>query len=115
MAKTGRPVTKRGSAAAKHRKASREEYQRLSAADKAKRVANRDKEAQRRADAKRLSSQKGKRNSYHREQAGAKRKAPPKPKTCTWPGCNRTDIQFHHQGVDRWLCPTHHAMARNRS
>ena len=115
MAKTGRPVTKTGAAAAKHRLRSRKEYQNLSPEKKRQRVANRDKEAQRKADEKRYAKAKPERDSYHRAQAKAKKKAPPRPKSCSWPGCKRTNIQFHHQGVDRWLCPTHHAMARNRS
>jgi Asp-tRNA(Asn)/Glu-tRNA(Gln) amidotransferase A subunit family amidase len=111
----GRPVTKSGSAAAKKRAQSRKEYQSLTVAERKARVQNRDKEAQRRADAKRYAKSKGDRDAYHRDQAKAKTKAPPKPKACQWPGCKRTDIEFHHQGGDRWLCPTHHAAARRKS
>lgn len=112
MAKTGRPVTKKGKAAARHRAASRSEYQSLTPAERKARVAARDKEAQRKADAKRLAKDPEGRRSYHREQAKARSKAPKKPANCQWPGCSSTDIEFHHQGTDRWLCPRHHAMAR---
>ena len=113
MAKSvGRPATKKGPAAERKRAASRKEYSSLPVAERKARVQRRDKDAQRAADARRYAKDKGERDAYHREQARAKSKAPKKPAMCQWPGCRRTDIQFHHQGGDRWLCPTHHAQAR---
>lgn len=113
--KPGRPAVKKGKAAQAKRLASRKAYNSLSVAERKALVQGRDKEAVRRADRKRLATQKGERNAYHREQGKALKKAPPRPKTCQWPGCKRTDIQFHHQGIDKWLCPTHHAEARRRA
>lgn len=76
MARVGRPRTKTGKAAARHREQSREEYRSLPESKKKARVADRDKEAQRKADAKRLSSQRSKRNSYHRTEARALKDVP---------------------------------------
>ena len=113
MAKSvGRPATKTGAAAAKKRAAARKAYQALPLAKRKAIVQTRDKEAQRKGDAKRLAKSGPARNEYHRKQAQAKAKAPAKPSSCQYPGCKRTDIQFHHQGIDKWLCPTHHALAR---
>lgn len=116
MAKSvGRPITKSGAAAAKKRAAERKRYNSLPISERKALVQNRDKEAQRRASHKRDVEQRSERNAYHREQAQAKTKAPPRPKDCQWPGCTRTDLEFHHQGIDKWLCPTHHAEARRQA
>lgn len=93
MARVGRPVTKTGAAAAKHRKQSREEYRELPASKKKARVASRDKAAQRSADAKRLSSQRDKRNSYHRTEAKVL-KSVPKGTKCGKCGSTR-NVQRH--------------------
>ena len=108
--KPGRPARKKGAAA--KNAASRKAYNALPVSKRKAIVAKRDPANTRAADAKRYASQKTSRDAYHREQSKAKTKSPPKPKTCTWPGCKATNIQFHHQGIDRWLCPTHHAAAR---
>lgn len=107
----GRPATKTGAAAAKKRAAARKSYQSLPVEKRKAIVQNRDKEAQRKADAKRLASQRPERNKYHREQAKARSKAGKRPATCQAPGC-KNKPEFHHQGTDKWLCPTHHAKAR---
>lgn len=112
MAKVGRPARKKGTAAAAKRLQSRKAYNALPVSERKAIVSRRSKEAQRKADAKRYATQKSSRDAYHREQGRARSKAPAKPKTCQWPGCKRTDIEFHHQGIDKWLCPTHHAQAR---
>lgn len=114
MAKAGRPARKKGPKAQAKRAASRAAYQSLSVAERKALVQNRSKEAQREGDARRYASQKQERDTYHRQQGRARSKAPPRPKDCQWPGCSRSDIQFHHQGIDKWLCPTHHAQARKR-
>ena len=93
MAKVGRPVTKTGQKAAKHRKASREEYRGLPETGKKKRVTSRDKAAQRKADAKRLSSQRSKRNAYHKTDAKAT-KSVPKGSKCSNCG-STTNVQRH--------------------
>jgi hypothetical protein len=107
----GRPAKKTGAAAAKQRAASRKTYQSKSVAERKAIVQTRDKEAQRKGDAKRLASQRPARNKYHREQAAARAKAGKRPATCQAPGC-KNKPEFHHQGTDKWLCPTHHALAR---
>lgn len=109
--KTGRPVTKKGSAAKKHRDASRKEYQSLPVAKKNARVADRDKAAQRKADAKRLKKSHAKRNEYHRKQAAAV-SGTPKPAKC--PRCGSTkNVERHHYGkVVRAMCAKCHAKAR---
>jgi len=106
----GRPVSKTGAAAAKERAAKRKRYQSLPLSERKAIVQNRDKAAQRKADAKRYASQKTERDAYHKEQARAK-SGKKKPATCQAPGC-KNKPQFHHQGTDKWLCPTHHAQAR---
>jgi len=93
VAKAGRPVTKKGKAAAKHRKASREEYQKLPDSKKKARVSSRSKEAQRKADSKRLSTQRSKRNAYHKADARATRSIP-KGTKCAKCG-STTNIQRH--------------------
>jgi hypothetical protein len=113
VARVGRPRTKTGKAAAKHRAQSREEYRSLPDSKKKARVANRDKEAQRKADAKRLSSQRDKRNSYHRTEAKAL-KGVPKGKKCSHPGCNATtNIQRHvvNGKFKGYLCAKHNTNA----
>ncbi len=114
MAKVGRPAKNSGDKAERHRTQAREWYQRMSTSERKAYVQRRSKKKQAEGDARRYERNKGERDAYHREQAKAKKKAPPKPKTCQWPGCKSTDIEFHHQGVDKWLCPTHHAKARER-
>ncbi len=111
VAKTGRPATKRGSAAKKHRDASRKEYQSLPTAKKSARVTNRSKPAQRKADAKRLASQRTKRNEYHREQAAAVADVP-KPTKCSVCGGTK-NVERHHYGkVVRAVCARCHARVR---
>jgi len=102
-------VTKSGTA--KKNAKARKKYQSTPLSERKALVQNRDKAAQRKADAKRLKTQRSERNAYHREQAKAKAKAGPKPATCQAPGC-KNKPEFHHQGTDKWLCPTHHARAR---
>ena len=118
MPRVGRPRTKTGKAATAHRTASQKEYANLPASGKKARVADRSKEAQRKADNKRASTASPARKAYRAKEATslakAKKTAPPKPATCQWPGCNRTDIQLHHQGKDMWLCPTHHGARRTQ-
>jgi hypothetical protein len=113
----GRPVTKAGSAAAKKRSAEKKRYNALPISKRKKLVQTRDKEAQRKADAKRLRTQKPERTEYHREQARSRPKSGAKPTVCQWPGCKvKKNLQWHHQGSrDRYLCPTHHAEARRRA
>jgi len=108
----GRPARKTGAAAAKERAAAKKRYRSKSVSERQAIVKNRSKAAQKKADDKRYSKSKTKRDAYHRDQAKAKTKAPKKPATCQQRGCKRTDIEFHHQGIDKWLCPTHHAAAR---
>lgn len=74
MAGVGRPRTKKGPAASKHRTASREEYRSLPDSKKKSRVADRDKAAQRKADSKRSSQPK--RKAYKRQDAKAVRGVP---------------------------------------
>jgi ribosomal protein S27AE len=93
LASVGRPATKKGPKAAKHRAASREEYRGLPDSGKKKRVASRDKTAQRKADAKRLSTQRNKRNAYHKADAKATRGIP-KGTKCANCG-STTNIQRH--------------------
>lgn len=113
---TGRPRTKKGAAAEKKRTSARQWYQKLSDGEKLDYVERRDKGAQRRADRKRLTHDKTKRNTYHRtltspqhaaETAGKMKR----PRKCSYPGCSRTDVQFHHTGksavVGRYLCAKH--------
>lgn len=91
MARVGRPRTKTGKAAAKHRAQSREEYRSLPPAKKKARVANRDKAAQRKADAKRASQPK--RRAYKRQDAKAVRGIP-KGTKCSKCGSTR-NVQRH--------------------
>ena len=112
--KPGRPATKKGKAAQAKRLASRKAYNSLPVSERKALVQNRDKAAQRKGDRKRLATQKTERNAYHREQGKAMKSASPRPKTCQWPGC-KNKPQFHHQGRDQWLCPTHHAQARRKA
>jgi hypothetical protein len=107
----GRPRTKTGKAAAKHRTASREEYRKLSPAKKKARVANRDKAAQRRADEKR--SDQPARKAYKRADAKAVRGVP-KGTKCQYPGCNATtNIQRHvvNGKFVKYLCGRHNVKA----
>jgi len=114
MAKPGRPVTKKGPKASKHRKQASEWYQKQSPQEKDAIVQRRSKSAQRKADAKRLAKDPEGRSKYHAEQAQAKKDAPPKPKTCQWPGCSKsTGLELHHQSKPyKWYCEDHHAQAR---
>lgn len=112
MAKSvGRPAKKKSAAAKKHAAAEKARYNKLPVSKRKAIVQNRDKAAQRKADEKRDGPA---RDAYRKELSAAKKSAPPKPKTCQWPGCKRTtSLQWHHQGSnDRYLCPTHHAQAR---
>lgn len=118
---TGRPITKKGAAAAKKRKQARSWYQRLSDKEKQAYVARRSKEAQRKADRKRLAKDRDGRNSYHREltskQHSLEKSGKMKqPKTCKYPGCKRKDVQFHHTGSDpdrgKWYCALHNNRAK---
>ena len=93
MAKTGRPITKQGKAAAASRASSRKSYQSKTPAEKKAVVANRDSEAQRQADARRLASQKTKRNTYHRNDARAT-SGVPKGTKCANCG-STTNVQRH--------------------
>ena len=115
-AKKGRPVSKTGPAAAKARAAAKKSWDKKSPTAKRAVVQNRDKAAQTRADNKRAKNPSPARKAYRAKEAASMQAAaktkPPKPKNCQWPGCNRTDIQWHHQGIDKWLCPVHHAQAR---
>jgi len=114
MARVGRPAKNSGDKAERHRKQAREWYQRMSTEERKAYVQRRSKKKQAEGDARRYKRHKGERDSYHKEQAKAKKGAPPKPKTCQWPGCNVTSgLEWHHQGNrDRYLCATHHAKAR---
>jgi len=117
---TGRPVTKHGHAAEKHRKSARKWYQELSDEEKAAYVQRRDKGAQRKADAKRLSKQRGKRNEYHRTKTSPQHAAEKSGKMkqahkCAVCGTTK-DVQFHHTGKEplrgRYLCAKHNNRAK---
>jgi len=103
--RTGRPVTKKGAKAAKHRKAARQWYQDLPQAEKDAYVARRSKEAQRKADAKRYAKNPAKRKAYHKERTGpiAARieKGELKPPTrCSRCGSTK-DVEYHHRSDTR--------------
>jgi hypothetical protein len=109
--KTGRPVEKSGSAAKKHRTKAREWYQRQSPSKKSSLVASRDKEAQRKADAKRHSKSRSERNAYHsaQQKAVAGKKNPGKCARCG----STTNVELHHKGGRvTALCAKCHAKAR---
>jgi hypothetical protein len=117
---TGRPITKSGKGAAKKRTSARKWYQNLSDAEKQAYVQRRSKGAQRKADRKRLKSDKSKRNAYHRtltspQHAAEKAGKLKQPANCQYPGCNRTPVQFHHTGSDplegKWYCARHNVRA----
>ena len=102
MARVGRPVTKKGSAASKHRTASRTEYQQLPPSGKKARVANRSKEAQRTADTKR--SPQPARKAYKKMDAKAV-SGVPKGTKCSNCG-STTNVQRHvvRGKFSRYLC-----------
>ncbi len=111
MAKTGRPITKTGEKAKRHREAARKWYQKQSTAKKEALVSNRSKEAQRKADAKRHAKHKEERNEYHASQMKAA-KGKKNPGKCSVCGSTK-NVEFHHQGTDRWLCGKCHAKVRD--
>ena len=115
MARVGRPVTKKGKAAAKHREASREEYRSLPVSKRKERVADRDSEAQRKADAKRLKNDHASRTAYHRADAKAV-KGVPKGSKCARCGAT-TNIQRHVVGgkFKEYLCGRCNTRAIGRS
>jgi predicted SprT family Zn-dependent metalloprotease len=102
MARVGRPVTKKGKAAATHRTASRNEYASLPASGKKARVANRSKEAQRVADNKR--SPQPARKAYKKMDAKAVAGIP-KGTKCSNCG-STTNVQRHvvKGKFSRYLC-----------
>jgi hypothetical protein len=109
--KTGRPVTKAGAKAKRHRDQARKWYQKQSSSKRTSLVKNRSSEAQRKADAKRLSSQRSARNTYHREQARAVSGAP-KPSKCSRCG-STSNVERHHSGGKVIaLCAKCHAKVR---
>lgn len=112
MAKSvGRPVKKSGPAAAKKRAASRKEYQSKTPAERTAIVQSRNKEVQRRADAKRYAKSKTERDTYHREQARkvAGVKVPSKCSSCG----STQNVERHHRGSKVVaLCAKCHAKAR---
>jgi hypothetical protein len=118
MARVGRPPKNSGEKAERHRKQAREWYQRMSPEERRAYVQRRSKAAQRKADAKRDDNASPARKAYRKRAQAATAKAhktaPPKPKTCQWPGCKSTNIELHHQGKDMWLCPRHHGERRTQ-
>jgi len=108
--KTGRPVTKKGPKAKAHREKARKWYQKQSTAKKDQLVANRDKEAQRKADAKRHSKARSERNEYNSEQ----QKAVKGVKATRCSRCGSTEnVERHHKGKKVVaLCGKCHAKAR---
>ena len=111
MGQVGRPAKKNTPAAKKHRAAEKARYNKLPLSERRALVQNRDKEAQRRADAKRLASQREKRNAYHKEQAAAVKAVPPGGK-CASCGSTKNVERHHIGGKVRKLCATCHAKAR---
>lgn len=111
MAKTGRPVTRTGRKAARHRIKARQWYQKQSPSKKDSLVSDRDKEAQRKADAKRHAKSRSARNAYHSKQqkAVAGKKNPGKCARCG----STTNVELHHKGGRvTALCAKCHARAR---
>lgn len=109
MARVGRPVTKKGKAAATHRSASRSEYQKLPASGKKARVANRSKEAQRKADEKR--SPQPARKAYRKMDAKAVAGVPKGTKCAV---CGSTaNVQRHvvNGKFKNYLCGKHNVAA----
>jgi len=102
MAKVGRPRTKTGKAASVHRTASQKEYASLPASGKKARVANRSKEAQRKADVKR--SPQPARKAYRKMDAKAVAGVPRGTK-CSNCG-STTNVQRHvvKGKFSRYLC-----------
>ena len=102
MARVGRPVTKKGTAAAKHRVAARKEYQGLPESGKKARVANRSKPAQQKADVKRAAEPQ--RVAYRKRDAKAKQGIPKGTKCAN---CGSTvNVQRHVVGgkFKKYLC-----------
>jgi len=113
---TGRPITKKGPAAARHRVSAQQWYARLSPAEKIAYVKRRSRSAQNDAEKRRFSKSRAKRNAYHKNLTSKEHSAEAqgklkRPKVCSYPGCHRTDVQFHHTGTNptrgRWLCAMH--------
>ena len=113
---TGRPITKKGPAAARHRVSAQKWYASLSPAEKIAYVRRRSRAAQNAAEKRRYSKHHAQRNAYHRDLTSKEHAAEAqgklkRPKTCAYPGCTRTDVQFHHTGTNptrgRWLCAKH--------
>jgi len=108
---TGRPITKKGAAAARKRKQAQLWYEKLSDAEKKAYVARRSKSAQRKANAKRDDKDRAKRNKYHRELTSKAHSAVKSGKLKKPAG----DLEFHHTGKSgtkgRWLS----AVANNRA
>jgi hypothetical protein len=118
---TGRPIKRKGKAAAAHRKSAQKWYANLSEAEKQAYIHRRSKSAQRKANAKRDRVDKADRTSYHKKLTSPQHAAEEsgklkQPKTCSYPGCNRTDVQFHHTGSSptrgRYLCAKHNNRAK---
>lgn len=100
----GRPAKKTGKAAAAKRASSRKSYNAKSVTERKAIVQNRDKEAQRRGDAKRLAKSRPKRNAYHRLDAKATQGVPKGSKCAS---CGSTaNVQRHVKNgkFSRYLC-----------
>lgn len=112
MAKSvGRPARNKSAAAKKHAAQEKARYNKLPVSKRKSIVQTRDKEAQRKADAKRLATQRTERNQYHKEQAAAVKKVPPGGK-CSSCGSTKNVERHHIGGKVTKLCPTCHAKAR---
>lgn len=115
MAKSvGRPVRKNTPAAKKHREEEKARYNKLPVSKRQSIVQTRDKEAQRKADAKRLKTQRGERNAYHKEQAKAVKGVAPGG-SCSSCGSKKNVERHHIRGKVIKLCATCHARARKGS
>lgn len=103
-------MTKSGPAAKRHRDKARKWYQRQSVAKKDQLVADRDKGAQRKADAKRHAKARSERNEYHSEQ----QKAVKGVKATRCSRCGSTEnVERHHKGKKVVaLCAKCHAKTR---
>ena len=94
--KKGRPITKSTPAAAKSRASSKKSYAKMTPAERTSLVQNRDKEAQKRGDARRLEKARPARNAYHKKQAAAVKGVPSGGK-CSSCG-STTNVERHHIG-----------------
>ena len=108
---TGRPITKKGAAAARKRKQAQLWYEKLSDAEKKAYVARRSKPAQHKANEKRDAHDRAKRNKYHRELTSKVHSAVKSGKMKKPAG----DLEFHHTGKGatkgKWMS----AVKNNRS